>query len=54
MRKEKSDKVIDQRDIVGIIGVILIGVGCWWISPPIGLIAPGTILAWVAITGGKR
>jgi hypothetical protein len=46
-------KSIDLRDIIGLSGIILIGVGFWWIFPPLGLILPGIILAGVAIIGDK-
>ncbi len=43
----------DRRDIVGLAGLVLIGVGAWWVFPPAGLIIPGAILAGVAIFGVK-
>jgi len=42
---------IDRRDIVGMIGLGLLGYGAWLVYPPAGFITPGMILAGVAVFG---
>lgn len=42
---------IDRRDVVGLAGIVLIGIGAGLIYIPAGLIIPGAILAAVAIFG---
>jgi hypothetical protein len=37
--------------VVLLVGVVLIGVGCWMWFPPAGLIAPGALLVAVAAKG---
>lgn len=58
MRDDEDNKGrgawVDRRDFVGLVGVSLIGVGCWWIFPASGLIVPGVILSAVAIFGVKN
>ncbi|QPM89372.1 hypothetical protein [Pseudooceanicola algae] len=42
---------IDRRDIVGLIGVGLIGYGSWLVYEPAGFLTAGAVLAGVAIFG---
>lgn len=51
--KIKLSDWIDRRDLVGLGGVILLGVGFWIVWQPLGLIVPGMVLSAVAIFGVK-
>jgi hypothetical protein len=41
----------DVRDVIGLVGLALIGGGAWMVYPPAGLICPGAIMTAVAIFG---
>lgn len=42
---------IDRRDVLGLIGLILLGVGLGLVWLPAGLFVPGAIMVGVAIFG---
>ena len=44
---------MDIYDVVAAIGIGLVGVGCWLMYPPLGLIAVGSLLL-VGAVGGAR
>ncbi len=44
----------DVYDVMGALGIGLIGYGSWLIYPPAGLIAPGLLLVALAIAGGLK
>ncbi len=50
-QQEARGQWVDRRDLVGLVGVGLIGYGAWLIFPPAGFIAAGLILSGVAIFG---
>jgi hypothetical protein len=41
----------DRRDLVGLAGVFLLGLGFAFVWPPLGLIVPGAILTAIAVFG---
>lgn len=44
---------IDARDVIGLLGLVLLGAGLALVWPPAALIAPGVVLIYVAIFGVK-
>ncbi|HXH05864.1 MAG TPA: hypothetical protein VNI83_04665 [Vicinamibacterales bacterium] len=38
----------EPPDVVIALGLVLVGAGCAWISPPLGLIVPGAIVILLA------
>lgn len=48
------EPIVDVRDALGIIGLGLLGYGCWLIYPPAAFIVPGVVLVGVAIFGTRR
>lgn len=40
-----------MKDIVAIVGILMLGAGCWLAWPPLGLIVPGAIILIAAIMG---
>ena len=48
---KKESRLPDGRDLVGFVGVCLIGYGGWLVYEPAGFIAAGVIMAGVAIFG---
>lgn len=45
---------LEARDILGLAGIVLLGLGCGFVWAPLGLIVPGGILVYLAIAGVKR
>lgn len=49
---------IDASDVLIVMGLLLLGAGLWWLSPPLALIIVGTVLLLVGLVGawlrGKR
>jgi hypothetical protein len=45
---------IDLQDCVVFAALVMIGVGCWWLSPALGLIAPGSLLLFICLWPGPR
>jgi hypothetical protein len=43
-----------MRDVLSVAGLILIGVGCWLVYPPAGLIVVGALLLAAGIGGHLR
>lgn len=43
--------VVDARDVMLVLGLAMLGAGCWMVWPPAGLIAPGLVLSYVAVFG---
>lgn len=41
-------------DVMAVIGLVLIVVGCAWVLPALGVIALGGVLVTVAIVGARR
>ena len=41
---------VDARDVCLLAGLGLTSGGSYWISPPVGLLAPGVILLWLALS----
>ena len=41
--------VIDARDMMLLLALVLLSAGCWHWSPALGLIVPGVVLLWLAI-----
>ena len=41
--------VAAAQELIFLIGVLVLGTGCWWISPAAALIVVGSLLVWVAI-----
>lgn len=37
---------MDLHDVLTVCGLIMVGVGLWWIYPPVALIVVGAILFW--------
>jgi hypothetical protein len=46
-----SKSPVDQRDLMCVVGLGLIGYGAFLIYPPAGFLAPGIILTGIAIFG---
>lgn len=44
----------DERDLVLLVGLLLLGAGCGWIFLPLGLLVPGLVLVLVALWPGPR
>ena len=53
-QKQQVEPWFDRRDFIGLVGIALVGYGAWLIYEPAGFIAPGVILACVAIFGVRR
>ena len=34
----------DLYDLLALAGLVMLGVGLWWIWPPLGLVVPGGLL----------
>lgn len=48
---EDDSRAVDRRDILGLAGVMLLGLGLAFVWAPLGLIVPGGILVAVAVYG---
>lgn len=48
---EHEAREIDRRDILGLAGLVLLGLGLAFVWAPLGLIVPGGILVAVAVYG---
>jgi hypothetical protein len=46
--------VIDLQDCVIILALVMIGIGCWWVTPSLGLIVPGGLLFISATWPGPK
>lgn len=42
----------DLYDLLALAGLVMLGVGLWWVWSPLGLIVPGGILVIVGVIGG--
>jgi uncharacterized membrane protein len=42
---------VDGRDLLLGLGLILLAVGCWQVWPPAALLAPGSVLTYIAVFG---
>lgn len=40
---------MNQRDVTGLLGLVLLTAGCAWVYPPAGLILPGVLLLALAV-----
>ena len=38
-------------DLAFVVGLGMVGVGCWWFSPALGLIVPGAVLLALVLVG---
>lgn len=43
---------IDGYDLVALIGLLLLAVGCWLVYEPLALIVPGLLLLAFGVIGG--
>jgi hypothetical protein len=41
----------DRRDLLGIVGLFCLALGCAFVYPPAGLIVPGAIITAIAVFG---
>jgi hypothetical protein len=42
-------KWLDLSDLLVLLGLVLLGIGLWWVWPPLGLIVPGAVLLIVGL-----
>lgn len=42
---------MDKRDALFVVGLTMVGAGCWMIYPPAALIVLGLLMAGIAIFG---
>lgn len=40
---------MDLRDLIGLLGLVMLGAGFYYIHPPLGLIVPGALITWKAL-----
>lgn len=40
---------MDLRDLIATLGLVMLGAGCYFIHPPLGLIIPGALITWKAM-----
>lgn len=45
---------MDRWDVVALVGLVLVGVGLWFVYWPLALIAPGAVLVLVGVVGAMR
>lgn len=45
---------MDIYDWFGLIGLVMVAVGCWLIYPPAALIVPGVLLLGLSLAGVLR
>lgn len=48
---QKIARHIDGNDVLAVVGIALLGVGLWWVYPPVALIVVGSLLVKLAIWG---
>ncbi|WP_461392894.1 hypothetical protein [Desulfosporosinus fructosivorans] len=48
-KRELKELLPDATDVFTFFGICLIGIGTWWISPPISLIVVGSLLLVIAL-----
>ena len=53
-RPSTKAQELEPRDVLGLGGLVLLGLGFGFVWPPLGLIVPGGILVYLAIAGVKR
>lgn len=42
---------VDLYDLIAALGLVLLGVGFWWVYPALGLIVPGALLLILGVLG---
>lgn len=47
-------RILDLYDLIALVGLALVGVGVWWISPAASLITVGGLLLGVSLIGALR
>lgn len=40
---------IDARDVIGLTGLSLLALGCWFVWPPAAAIVPGAVMTYYAL-----
>lgn len=53
-KPSRPPQQLEARDVLGLAGLMLLGLGFGFVWPPLGLIVPGGILVYLAIAGVKR
>lgn len=46
--------MIDARDVIAVVGLVLLAVGLYQVYRPAALIVPGALLTWFALRGCGR
>ena len=61
MKNQESSNRMDIYDVMGIMGLLLLGTGLWMVSPALALSVVGALLviaglfgSWAKAAGGKR
>ncbi|MGM0882608.1 MAG: hypothetical protein ACQEXQ_16395 [Bacillota bacterium] len=50
---EKPNNKPDWNDLLALIGLLLLCVGIWWLSPPWALILGGTVILTIGVARSR-